>query len=336
MVDNAHILLEELALGLSADARVLLVEPSFELLSRVAMANVKELVVINADADPDAPATTTPTGAPLRMRPDWKERPRSKDLIVDAAGGAPKLEIERILKKAGAYLSLKENPVSRSLPISQSVRSKLTGLMILGTPQIDSIDPSSAPMSDGDAVQLSSRIPVDLPSVFALARAGQPAEVDTLRASLAEAQATSAKQAHGMAELEEKYAVLKAEEEQLLRTIQNLTGERDSAVEKEREARQSLEGAQASLAELEDEYEGVRTELAQARVSIKRTQRLDERLEVTRSELNREIENLQERLRLVDARSDDVETVVQERHASSKVWRVDTACWRHPESSLAW
>ena len=185
--------------------------------------------------------------------------------------------------------------------------------MILGTPQIDSIDPSSAPMSDGDAVQLSSRIPVDLPSVFALARAGQPAEVDTLRASLAEAQATSAKQAHGMAELEEKYAVLKAEEEQLLRTIQNLTGERDSAVEKEREARQSLEGAQASLAELEDEYEGVRTELAEARVSIKRTQRLDERLEVTRSELNREIENLQERLRLVDARSDDVETVVQER-----------------------
>ena len=117
MVDNAHILLEELALGLSADARVLLVEPSFELLSRVAMANVKELVVINADADPDAPATTTPTGAPLRMRPDWKERPRSKDLIVDAAGGAPKLEIDRILKKAGAYLSLNENPVSRSLPI---------------------------------------------------------------------------------------------------------------------------------------------------------------------------------------------------------------------------
>ena len=167
-------------------------------------------------------------------------------------------------------------------------------------------------MSGGDAVQLSSRIPVDLPSVFALARAEQPTEVDTLRASLAEAQATSAKQAHGMAELEEKYAVLKAEEEQLLGTIKNLTGERDSAV-KEREAQQSLEGAQASLAELEDEYEGVRTELAEARVSIKRTQRLDERLEVTRSELNREIENLQERLRLVDARSDDIETVVQER-----------------------
>ena len=53
------------------------------LLTTLAVLDVKELVHLSPEADPDAPASQAPNGARLHLRPDWKERPRSKDLIID-------------------------------------------------------------------------------------------------------------------------------------------------------------------------------------------------------------------------------------------------------------
>ena len=95
---------------------------------------VSELVIISKDADPDAAPGETPGGAPLRIRADWKERPRSKDLIVDTDNKAKKDEIERILKKAGLFLSQDRRKRPKALEFERAVTTDLTGLFSYGKP----------------------------------------------------------------------------------------------------------------------------------------------------------------------------------------------------------
>ena len=101
-------MINEFLSKLATGKRVLLAESDFDRLQALAITALKELSVYDADADNDAPTMETPTGAPLKLRSDWKERPRSKDLIIDLPGKMPVAEIERILKKAGLYLSTKK------------------------------------------------------------------------------------------------------------------------------------------------------------------------------------------------------------------------------------
>ena len=52
---------------LAEHKRVLLVGNDFELLQCLAITNLKELVIFDKDADPNAPTAETPLGAPLRF-----------------------------------------------------------------------------------------------------------------------------------------------------------------------------------------------------------------------------------------------------------------------------
>ena len=56
----------------------------------------------------------TPTGAPLKLRSDWKERPRSKDLIIDLPGKMPVAEIEEDPKESGS-ISFHQEEASQRL-----------------------------------------------------------------------------------------------------------------------------------------------------------------------------------------------------------------------------
>ena len=83
------------------------------------MSPVKELVILSPDADPDAPAGETGTGSPLRMRPDYRERPRSKDLIIDPMD-TPRSKPSKGAQKQGVPISNQGNAVTDALPCAKS------------------------------------------------------------------------------------------------------------------------------------------------------------------------------------------------------------------------
>jgi len=128
-------LFQEVARIWAESKRVLLVEGSFEDIEILAQIPVKELIVISAAADPDAPPGETATGAKFRIRVDWAEARNSKDLILDPEGIAPPEEVQRVLKKRGIYLSLSKTPAWQKLPEQLECPSVRGGLWALNLPQ---------------------------------------------------------------------------------------------------------------------------------------------------------------------------------------------------------
>ena len=128
-------LLWALARALAPARAVLLVGEPFEAMALLAECAVRELVVVSPDADPAAPAGATADGAPLRMRADLRERPASKDLIVDRAGTLPPESLARLLKKAGLYVTATPGAALESLPHRRGLPAgAVAGLATGGAP----------------------------------------------------------------------------------------------------------------------------------------------------------------------------------------------------------
>ncbi len=266
-------LVRAVARALADGRRVLLAGDDFEALQLLASADVRELVLVSALADPDAPAGTTGGGAPLRMRNDWRERPSSKDLVVDLTGEAPADEVARVLKKAGVYVSAEPNAASAALAhqvtFETSVADALVGGEGVGVGVVLGRDDAPGP-----SVVLAGKTPPEIPAVVCALPAG---ELDRPSPDAGEI-------------------------ERLTREVAEHT---DAAA---RSAKAALE-AQAATTTLEADYAAVRDELAERRVNDQRVERVRERFEAARAEMASEIEGLRARLLAVDEPATDLEAV---------------------------
>ena len=95
---------------LARSKRVLLVGNDFELLQRLAMTELSELIVCDSSADPNAPDGLTPTRVTSSsVSCGYKGASRfSKDPVIDLSGLLNKAEVERLLKKSGQYICTKK------------------------------------------------------------------------------------------------------------------------------------------------------------------------------------------------------------------------------------
>lgn len=196
MSDAAEDLLRAVARLMADGQRVLLVGASFAMIELLADADLRELVIVSDDADPDAPAGETARGAPLRLRPDWKERGRSKDLIIDPEGRAPAEEVERLLKKEGAYLSIVPNAVLDTLPFSGAVEAIEGSALLLAPTEgpsevIEALD-FGGERRAGPTLYVAGWKSVALPAVACLRGVGS---ADPQMIAAIEAEAASAGQA---------------------------------------------------------------------------------------------------------------------------------------------
>ncbi|MGC6418300.1 MAG: hypothetical protein ACON3Z_14355 [Bradymonadia bacterium] len=301
-------MVEELAVQLARGRRVLLVEPSFDFLSRVATQEVKELVVISKDVDPEGQRGETPTGAPLRLRPDWKERPRSKDLVVVPAGKTNWTEIDRLLKKAGIVLSPSPRRKTTAFPFITTIKTTVSASY-----RYDNSGQSSPDLPEGPSIFACSREAITIPPfaidgpALAPGESGQKqAEIEAISSQLT---ATKAEQA----KLEQKVASLEAEKsglETALQTAQKKNSAQRGEIDKLTADKDQLT---SDFQELENEYDQVRADLAEARVVSKRLRDVETRTDDIRQQMNAEIESLQQRLRELDGTGVDFERVHGER-----------------------
>ncbi|MCB9528761.1 MAG: hypothetical protein H6701_10290 [Myxococcales bacterium] len=338
MSDAADDLLRAVARLMADGQRVLLVGASFETIELLADAPLRELVIVSDDADPDAPAGETARGAPLRLRPDWKERARSKDLIVDPAGAAPVEEVERILKKEGVYLSAVPSPVLDALPFSGAVEAGETGALVLapteGPSELIEALLFAGERRPGPLLYVAGREAVALPAVAVLRGAGPDpaasaaaaARADEAERALADAQ-TAIAETHARldAAIAEAAAAKHRAEAAEAQVADRAALEAALAVaHRERdEGRAALTARDAELAELEADYEKVRTELAERRFDDRRFESLRARFESARAEMADEVARLRARLLEVDAPAEDFAALVASRdRARSDVQRL--------------
>ncbi|MEZ4431202.1 MAG: hypothetical protein R3F65_02230 [bacterium] len=338
MSDAADDLLRAVARLMADGQRVLLVGASFETIELLADAPLRELVIVSDDADPDAPAGETARGAPLRLRPDWKERARSKDLIVDPAGAAPVEEVERILKKEGVYLSAVPSPVLDALPFSGAVEAGETGALVLapteGPSELIEALLFAGERRPGPLLYVAGREAVALPAVAVLRGAGPDpaasaattARADEAERALADAQ-TAIAETHARldAAIAEAAAAKHRAEAAEAQLADRAALEAALAVaHRERdEGRAALTARDAELAELEADYEKVRTELAERRFDDRRFESLRARFESARAEMADEVARLRARLLEVDAPAEDFAALVASRdRARSDVQRL--------------
>lgn len=299
MSDSAPHLLRAIARTLAPGRKILVCGASFETLQLLASQDVSELVVVTPDADPDAPTGETVHGAPLRLRPDWAERPRSKDLIIDESGEAPADEVVRVLKKQGIYLSLRETDALAALPESMTLTTEMgTSLLLAAGPNETTVEtlldpqprPAGPPLFAGGKVAPS--IPatmVTLPGDDSGA-APNPEVIVTLEAQLTEAAADAAR--------------AKAE----LTALQATHDEAMTAAAAVRE----------ELATLDAEYETLRDEVAKKRVDDRRVERIRTRYETAMQTLKAEVETLRLESRNLSEQHLDAETAAAARDAAEK------------------
>jgi hypothetical protein len=143
---QAPALVRALAQALSPGRATLLVHEPIDTALALAGGPVRALVVVSADADPDAPAGTTATGAPLRMRPDFAERPSSQDLVVDTNGEVPPEALLRLLKKGGLYLTATQGPALAALPHHRAIAVRaVVGWLVEGEAPVLEVEPTGHP-----------------------------------------------------------------------------------------------------------------------------------------------------------------------------------------------
>lgn len=298
----AELLVLALARALADDRRVLLVGDSFETLELLAGAAVRELVVVTEHADPGAPAGETAGGAPLRMRPDWKERPRSKDLIVDRDGLAPAEEVTRLLKKQGLYLTAAQAPALDALEFVAEVNAGAADALTLGTGVASGLVFAQADEVAATAYLGGASEPSPLPAIVCGVPPGTLSHTDT--GALAEALAAAEAEAARLPALEDELATARA------------------ALEAARADRQTLEAARGELTELEQAYEAVRTELAERRVQDKRADAVRARFEQALADSASEVEALRARLRKLDEiGAVELDAVLADREAARVAYR---------------
>lgn len=290
-------LLHAVAQALADGRRVLILGDSFELVDLLAAAPVKELVVVTALADPDAPVGSTATGAPVRLRLDWAERPHSKDLIVDPAGDAPADEVARVLKKAGIYLTHNPDaPALARLP-AQARIGRGAGVILAGTIPPPPVDvPESAPPAEAPPEVLDHPDPLEAP---------EPAvEPHAERIAALEAQVQAHAQALEAAEALAQRAI----------ELEDALAAADQAASRQREASDAaLAALRSELAEQAAEYDRVRSELAERRIADRRIDAVQARFEAARLEMVKEIEVLRAQVRDLGEPAEDAATLVGER-----------------------
>ncbi len=332
MSHPAEDLLRALARQMAAGQRVLLVGASFETLALLADAEVRELVIVSDDADPDAPDGETATGAPLRMRPDWKERPRSKDVILDPAGEMPAAEAVRILKKHGVYLSAVEGPALVALAHREAVTAERVGALRvpgeLDGPFVQALA-AEVEAEAGPVIHVAGHTAPSLPAAACLIpppgvdRAALQAvetERDGLRADLlaAEARIVALEAERAAADAATAVESTRAElaEARLAEAADRAEGlqvQLDAALDAGANAEKALADKTTELAELETEFEAVRTELAERRVEDNRFARLRARFAEARDQMTAEVTALRARLREVDGPAVDAEELAASR-----------------------
>ncbi|MCB9540442.1 MAG: hypothetical protein H6704_29850 [Myxococcales bacterium] len=313
--DAGDLLLRAVARRLADGRRVMLVGDAFETLQLLAEADVKELVVFSAAADADAPTGETATGAPFRMRPDWRERPNSKDLVVDPAGVAPPDEVARVLKKHGLYLS-RGGAAHRALPHRLVVNARVAEAAVLGAGDAAPLWMGEAD-AEGPTVHLAGQVEFEAPGVVALFA---PSTLGTrsaaLDGALEDARTALAEQTEALEIARARATAAEAERDALRASLRAAEAAATDAEAGRATDAKALAAAQAELAELTADYEAVRAELAERRVDDRRYGALTERFEAARAEMTAEVERLRGQLQASGAHVEDMAELLAERDAA--------------------
>ncbi len=298
-----------------ADAkRVLMVGNDFELLQSLAMTPLSELVIYDRESDPNAPKAETPLGAPLRFRPDWQERPRSKDLVIDLAGSMPKAELERLLKKAGLYVTAKKRRLSdfdcQPLVGRRLAAGHLGSLDV--APTLDWHVEGGSESNEASVAWVFGRKTTQLPSLVSIGDV-EVGRSDTDQALIESLETKVANQAK----------IVNVQEEQLHE--HEATNRANAAHEKKMEAdlKQAV-NAQAALEKtvsdlkqdnlaLEQENDLLSARAATLQAEENRFSRLESRFSQYQKESQLELETLQTELRNIAAPAHDLEHLASER-----------------------
>ena len=298
---------------LSDTKRVLMVGNDFELLQSLAISPLSELVIFDREADPNAPKAETPLGAPLRFRPDWQERPRSKDLIIDLPGTMPKSELERLLKKAGLYITTKKRRLSdfECIPIT----SRRLPTALLGTtdsPPVLDWQLSELPPVQRPTAYVFSRESVALPAILSATESEMPRSNDDL-AIIDALEDKSSKQAKEVAVLTERLQ----EAERTIRENAALQKQLETALRTAEKDQEKLKASHRKLEqeklELEQENDTISARAATLQADENRFSRLETRFKKYQEESQRELETLQSELRTIAAPAHDLEALALER-----------------------
>lgn len=298
-----------------ADAKkTLMVGNDFDLLQSLAMAPLSELVIYDRESDPDAPKGETPLGAPLRFRPDWQERPRSKDLIIDFAGLMPKAEIERVLKKAGIYLTCKKRRLAGFQ--ATALESNDVSAHFLGefhpAPALTWVAGQESPSSRSVIAWAFGRDAVSLPSVLDVSSLmpTRSAQDEQLLGSLQEKVAAQDETLRGvrqaLAASKEQINELSAEEKANARKLK-------ASEQKLSELAELTDQLRSEKLELESENDQLSARAAELQAEENRFGRLEASFRDYQSESLREVEALQSELRALAAPADDIGRLVTER-----------------------
>lgn len=343
MSDPAALLVRAVARTLAENRRVLLADASFETLAALAELGVKELVLVTPAADPNAPAGETASGAPLRMRPDWRERAHSKDLIIDPSGVAPPAEVLRILKKYGVYLTGTRSPALEAMTHVHALRGDWVHALVAANRPAQ-VWPLSPPYAEGPTVYLASKVdPPMIPSVICTMPAQlAPAAVDqTALASLESQAAEDAAAAQDAIEAAQDAQEAAQDAQEAAQDA--LEAAQDARAQAQRDHQAALEvanalkarldevegalgvargqaaataGAATELAELEQSFLVVRAELAERRVTDRRAEAQSTRFEAARAAMSAEVAALKLQLRDTAAPAEDVQTLLTERDSA--------------------
>ncbi|MEE2789623.1 MAG: hypothetical protein VX589_19950 [Myxococcota bacterium] len=325
MVNGARdMLINALLESIAPSKRVLLVNTSFDVLTRLATLDIRELVHIGPDADPGAPAGKAPNGARLHLRPDWQERPRSKDLIVDLDGQGHWADVNRVLKKQGLYLTTTDNAITAQLEHVKRIDVRTLGIMWANcVPKRNALPKAWASVESaaGPALVLASRHAFSAPSLYsAWTMDGYDvysAGLQQLNDATVEIDALNETLSKHKAEIDGLHARL-AEAESTVNASQlakaaivNQLEDREAEISKQSAAHEAL---QAEHTELLQKYDETRHELASRRAEVRRTQRVDQRVNQVKVELTDELNALRARLRDIDAHAADTSNVIEERN----------------------
>ncbi len=318
MHNATDLLLRAFVGALAPDQRILLVGESFDTLLMLASLPVKELVALSEGADPDAPPGKTEHGGLLRMRPDWKERPNSKDLIVDLSGEAPLAEVERVLKKQGLYLCFQKNEVIEGLAHSEQIELHTANLAYYkSNPNLPTETHGLLDLT----CFVASKSLIELPAFsFEIERSEEVAEnsQESVNSQIQELKDAleSERTAHQASKDAHASEILSKNNE-----FASIQSELKNSQARIAELEKSLAESAAkidSLKQDEEEFEAVRQELAERRVADKRVDLVEAHHAQIMQSLTSELEELRARTLELDDPHADAKALEAERDSALK------------------